>query len=39
MGAEQDMGEILFLQKPYPPPQLAQTVRACLDAGIQAKAA
>jgi two-component system cell cycle sensor histidine kinase/response regulator CckA len=28
---ESSLGDIRFLQKPYPPPQLAQTVRECLD--------
>jgi two-component system cell cycle sensor histidine kinase/response regulator CckA len=31
MGNEAALREIRFLQKPYPPPQLAQTVRECLD--------
>lgn len=30
-GRDSSLGEIKFLQKPYPPPQLAQTVRECLD--------
>jgi len=32
MGAESVQRNIRFLQKPYPPPQLAQAVRECLDA-------
>ena len=32
MGAEANMrADIKFLQKPYPPPLLAKTVRECLD--------
>jgi len=31
MGRDVSLGDIKFLQKPYPPPQLAQTVRECLD--------
>jgi two-component system, cell cycle sensor histidine kinase and response regulator CckA len=31
MGEEGDIANAMFLQKPYPPPQLAQTVRRCLD--------
>jgi nitrogen-specific signal transduction histidine kinase/CheY-like chemotaxis protein len=31
MGSEAALREIRFLQKPYPPPQLAQAVRECLD--------
>ena len=31
MGRDPSLGDIRFLQKPYPPPQLAQTVRECLD--------
>jgi len=31
MGGELNRRDIRFLQKPYPPPQLAQTVRECLD--------
>lgn len=31
IGNEASLGEARFLQKPYPPPQLAQTVRECLD--------
>jgi FixJ family two-component response regulator len=31
MGRDPSLGDIKFLQKPYPPPQLAQTVRECLD--------
>jgi PAS domain S-box-containing protein len=32
IGNEAALGDARFLQKPYPPPQLAQTVRECLDA-------
>src|SRR5260221_609263 len=32
MGADSAHRNIRFLQKPYPPPQLAQAVRECLDA-------
>jgi CheY-like chemotaxis protein len=31
MGSDLGMCDVRFLQKPYPPPQLAQTVRECLD--------
>jgi len=31
MGRDPSLRDIKFLQKPYPPPQLAQTVRECLD--------
>ena len=31
MGAEAELRDVKFLQKPYPPPRLAQTVRECLD--------
>lgn len=31
IGNEADLSGARFLQKPYPPPQLAQTVRECLD--------
>jgi two-component system, cell cycle sensor histidine kinase and response regulator CckA len=31
MGRDDNPPDIRFLQKPYPPPQLAQTVRECLD--------
>jgi len=31
MGQENATREIKFLQKPYPPPELAQLVRECLD--------
>ncbi|MBN2507802.1 MAG: response regulator [Verrucomicrobia bacterium] len=31
MGRDMTLHDCLFLQKPYPPPLLAQTVRACLD--------
>ncbi|HXG48611.1 MAG TPA: response regulator [Methylomirabilota bacterium] len=31
MGGEGDRDDIRFLQKPYPPPLLARTVRECLD--------
>ena len=31
MGRDDHPPDIRFLQKPYPPPQLAQTVRECLD--------
>ena len=31
MGQDLGLRDIKFLQKPYPPPQLAQTVRECLD--------
>jgi CheY-like chemotaxis protein len=31
IGSEAELGGARFLQKPYPPPQLAQTVRECLD--------
>jgi len=31
MGTDVGQRDIRFLQKPYPPPQLAQTVRECLD--------
>jgi DNA-binding LytR/AlgR family response regulator len=31
MGGDEELADSMFLQKPYPPPQLAQTVRACLD--------
>lgn len=31
MGRDLGLRDTMFLQKPYPPPQLAQTVRACLD--------
>jgi two-component system, cell cycle sensor histidine kinase and response regulator CckA len=34
MGSEPGTAEVRFLQKPYPPPQLAQTVRECLDIGV-----
>ncbi len=33
MGADSGQRNIRFLQKPYPPPQLAQAVRECLDVG------
>jgi CheY-like chemotaxis protein len=39
MGNEAELNDSMFLQKPYPPPQLAHTVRACLDQSLQAKAA
>jgi hypothetical protein len=32
MGRDGALGNAMFLQKPYPPPMLAQTVRECLDA-------
>jgi len=32
MGTDLSQRDIRFLQKPYPPPQLAKTVRECLDA-------
>jgi len=32
MGANLDNRHVRFLQKPYPPPQLAQAIRECLDA-------
>jgi len=32
MGTDLGQRDIRFLQKPYPPPQLAKTVRECLDA-------
>jgi two-component system cell cycle sensor histidine kinase/response regulator CckA len=28
---DEELADVRFLQKPYPPPQLAQTVRECLD--------
>jgi hypothetical protein len=31
MGSDQGLGNCIFLQKPYPPPLLAKTVRECLD--------
>src|SRR5204863_4979869 len=31
MGQENGVRDIKFLQKPYPPPELAQAVRDCLD--------
>jgi len=31
MGPDLESMDAMFLQKPYPPPQLAQTVRSCLD--------
>src|ERR1051325_8029236 len=31
MGQENGVRDIKFLQKPYPPPELAQAVRECLD--------
>ncbi|MCI0747699.1 MAG: response regulator [Verrucomicrobia subdivision 3 bacterium] len=31
MGKEPELKNVRFLQKPYPPPQLAQAVRECLD--------
>ncbi len=31
MGQDLGLRDIKFLQKPYPPPQLAQTVRECFD--------
>ena len=31
MGRDTGVPRTMFLQKPYPPPQLAQTVRECLD--------
>lgn len=31
MGTDLDNRHVRFLQKPYPPPQLAQAVRECLD--------
>jgi two-component system cell cycle sensor histidine kinase/response regulator CckA len=31
MGQDLGLRDIKFLQKPYPPPQLAQAVRECLD--------
>jgi two-component system cell cycle sensor histidine kinase/response regulator CckA len=31
MGQDLGLRDIRFLQKPYPPPQLAQAVRECLD--------
>jgi len=31
MGRDSGPHNTTFLQKPYPPPQLAQTVRECLD--------
>ena len=31
MGNENGLHEAMFLQKPYPPPLLAKTVRECLD--------
>jgi hypothetical protein len=31
MGGEMGGPDVRFLQKPYPPPQLAKTVRECLD--------
>jgi PAS domain S-box-containing protein len=32
MGRDSALNNTMFLQKPYPPPMLAQTVRECLDA-------
>jgi len=32
MGRDMGLCDTMFLQKPYPPPLLAQTVRTCLDA-------
>jgi PAS domain S-box-containing protein len=34
IGNEAALAGARFLQKPYPPPQLAQTVRECLDMGV-----
>jgi DNA-binding NtrC family response regulator len=31
MGSEIGLRDAMFLQKPYPPPLLAKTVRECLD--------
>ena len=31
MGSETGLRDAMFLQKPYPPPLLAKTVRECLD--------
>ena len=31
MGRDTGLRDSVFLQKPYPPPLLAQTVRDCLD--------
>jgi two-component system, cell cycle sensor histidine kinase and response regulator CckA len=31
MGEDPELRDVKFLQKPYPPPQLAKTVRECLD--------
>jgi CheY-like chemotaxis protein len=31
MGGDMAMRDTMFLQKPYPPPLLAKTVRECLD--------
>ncbi|HMJ66335.1 MAG TPA: PAS domain S-box protein, partial [Candidatus Binatia bacterium] len=31
MGEDPELRDVKFLQKPYPPPQLARTVRECLD--------
>jgi two-component system cell cycle sensor histidine kinase/response regulator CckA len=31
MGEDPELRDVRFLQKPYPPPQLARTVRECLD--------
>jgi CheY-like chemotaxis protein len=31
MGPDNPLRDTMFLQKPYPPPMLAQTVRECLD--------
>ncbi len=31
MGCDLGLRDTMFLQKPYPPPLLAQTVRTCLD--------
>jgi two-component system cell cycle sensor histidine kinase/response regulator CckA len=39
MEGDSETHDALFLQKPYPPQQLAQIVRSCLDQPAQAKAA
>ena len=31
MGEDPELRDVKFLQKPYPPPQLAKAVRECLD--------
>jgi two-component system cell cycle sensor histidine kinase/response regulator CckA len=31
MGGDSALRDTMFLQKPYPPPMLAKTVRECLD--------